>query len=153
MRNIRIRLKHVLCVGLLLLGGVVDSVQAQVVVIAHASVPVDSLGQVELYQLFSGNQEYWDNGLPVVIIDLASKGDIRDSFYNFLGKTSSRMRSIWLKRKLSGEGELPRSIEVEELLVETVSETEGAIGFASAASIVSNEKIKVLINAIPVVID
>ena len=135
---------------LLFLGAVGFSAHAQVTVIAHVSVPVDNLEQADLYQLFSGDQEYWDNGTPVVVVDLATKGKIRDSFYNYLGKSSSRMRSIWLKRKLTGEGELPKSVEVEDALVEMVSETEGAIGFVSTASVESNAKVKVLISEIPV---
>ncbi len=124
---------------------------AQISVVANKSVPVDTLGQAELYQLFAGDREYWNTEMRVVIVDLAQKGDVRDSFYDFLGKTSSRMRSIWLKRKLTGKGELPISVENETLLLKTVAETPGAIGFLSDSSVNSEEDIKVLMRTIPIV--
>lgn len=123
----------------------------QISVVANKSVPVDTLEQAELYQLFSGGREYWSSEMRVVIVDLAQKGEVRDSFYNFLGKTSSRMRSIWLRRKLTGEGELPISVENEMLLLKTVAETPGAIGFLSEASAESDGDVKVLMRTIPLV--
>ncbi len=124
---------------------------AQISVVANKSVPVDTLAQAELYQLFAGDREYWNSEMRVVIVDLAQKGDVRDSFYVFLGKTSSRMRSIWLKRKLTGEGELPISVDSEDLLLKTVAETPGAIGFLSDASVNGDEDVKVLMRTIPIV--
>ena len=127
--------------------------QSQINVIAHGSVPVDTLDKKELLQLFSGTKEYWKDGNPVVIMDLSINGRIRDSFYAFLGKPSSRMRSIWLKRKLTGEGELPQSIDSEEELIEKVASTEGAIGFVSTEIALNQNQVKVLISQIPLIRD
>ena len=122
---------------------------SQLVVIAHTSVPVDSLGKGELLRLFSGDREYWETGDPVVIADLAKKGNVRESFYEYIGKTSSRMRSLWLKRKLSGEGELPESFESEDELLDMVLNTPGAIGYLRAEMIADESEIKILITNIP----
>lgn len=130
---------------------VVLPASGQISVIAHDSVPVDSLNKKELLQLFSGDRDYWDDDLPVVIMDLSVNGAIRDSFYSFLGKTSSRMRSIWLKRKLTGEGDLPLSIDSEEELLLKVASTQGAIGFVSADIAKNTAEIKILISDIPFV--
>jgi ABC-type phosphate transport system substrate-binding protein len=124
-------------------------VQAQVTVIANAEVPVDSIGRGLLLELYTGDVERWQNQTPVIVIDLTTKGPVRDSFYAYLGKTSSRMRSIWLKRKLTGEGELPESIDSEEDLIDRVAQTEGAIGFVSAGLAERHPEVKILIAAIP----
>ncbi|MDZ4700656.1 MAG: hypothetical protein SH809_13185 [Rhodothermales bacterium] len=121
----------------------------QVVVVAHASVPADSISKNELLRLFSGDIEHWADGSPVIVVDLAEKGAVRDSFYAYLGKTSSRMRSVWLKRKLTGEGELPHSIESQEELIDVISQTAGAIGFVSRELTNGHPEIKVLIDSIP----
>ena len=126
--------------------------KAQVTVIAHESVPVDSLDKSDLLKLFSGTTEYWENQIPVTIVDLALEGEVRDAFYSYLGRPSSRMRSIWLKRKLTGEGELPQSMGSEEELLKLVSSTEGAIGFVSSAHAEDYPTIKVLIPDIPLVV-
>ena len=124
----------------------------QLVVIAHTSVPIDSLEKGELLRLFSGDLEYWDSGDPVVIADLSKKGRVRESFYEYIGKTSSRMRSLWLRRKLSGEGELPEFFESEDDLLEMVLNTPGAIGYLRAETIMNvSEELKVLISGIPLV--
>jgi len=151
MRNIQIKTRLAPLLTLMLSGIIAPSVAAQISVVAHKSVPVESIAQTDLYQLFAGDKEYWDGDTPVVIVDLAQKGELRDSFYNYLGKTSSRMRSIWLKRKLTGEGELPISVESENLLVETVADTQGAIGFVSDTYAAEHEEVKVLISGIPLV--
>ena len=131
----------------------VSPAHSQVTVIAHQSVPVDSLNKKELLQLFSGTKDQWNDGHPVIIMDLSINGTIRDSFYAYLGKTSSRMRSIWLKRKLTGEGELPQSIGSEQELLELVASTQGAIGFVSADLVLNYDQVKVLISQIPIVKD
>ena len=98
-----------------------------------------------MLQLFSGTTEYWPDGVPVMIVDLAARGRVREAFYAYLGKTSSRMRSIWLKRKLTGEGELPESVESEEELIEKVASTPGAIGFVSSRRAQNHPGVKLLI--------
>jgi ABC-type phosphate transport system substrate-binding protein len=126
---------------------------AQVTVVAYAAAPLDSLEKGQLLKYFTGDTEYWPDDVPIVIVDLAAKGPIRDSFYAFLGKTSSRMRSIWLKRKLTGEGELPESIASEEELISKVASTAGAIGFVSAEIARAHPEVKILIGNIPLAED
>ncbi|MEZ4700237.1 MAG: hypothetical protein R2834_07910 [Rhodothermales bacterium] len=137
-------------VAAVLLGAVVRPATGQIAVVANKSVPVESLDKHELLRLFAGDIEYWDNGEAVVIVDLSAKGEVRDSFYAYLGKTSSRMRSIWLKRKLTGEGELPRTMDSEEALLDAIASTHGAIGFASLPRVAQHPDVKVLIDSIPV---
>lgn len=115
---------------------------AQVLVIAHKSVPAESIDRGMLLDFYTGDIRSWPNGQPVVVIDLAPRTDVKETFYRYLGKTSSRMRSIWLKRKLSGEGDPPESLETEEEMVKRVGSTPGAVGFVSRDKI--NNRVKVL---------
>lgn len=117
-------------------------VQSQVAVIAHASVPVTSIDRSLLLDFYTGDARSWSNGQPVVVLDLAQRTEIRETFYRYLGKTSSRMRSIWLKRKLAGEGDPPFAAETEEQMLAYVSRTPGAVGFVSQEKV--NRRVKVL---------
>lgn len=105
----------------------------QIAVIAHPSVPVDSMSKSKIVDLFTGDIRIWDNGQPVIALDLQTPRDVRKTFYKALGKSSARMRSIWMKKKLSGEGDAPQSVETEDEVVAKVAATPGSISFVRAA--------------------
>jgi ABC-type phosphate transport system substrate-binding protein len=116
-------------VTLLLLLSWPEASLSQVAVIAHKSVPIDHIEKSELLDFFTGDIKKWNDEQPVVILDLKPRGDIKKAFYKFLGKSPSRMKSIWLKKMLSGEGDPPLSMKSEMELLEKVASTPGAIGF------------------------
>ncbi len=138
---LRIMLSNVMVV----LGSLVfwaASAHAQVAIIAHKSVPADEIKKTELLDFYTGDIKKWGNQTPVVVFDLKSKSEVKEVFYNFLGRSPSRMKSIWLKKMLSGEGEPPQALESEEEMVKKVAETAGAIGFVSKAKL--NDEVKTL---------
>ena len=114
----------------------------QVAVVAHKSVPVDSISKSELLDLYTGETSIWRDGEPVVVFDLKERGKTRKTFYKFLGMASSRIKSIWLKRMLLGEADPPQSLKSEEELLRKVSTTKGAIGFLDRSK--PNGKVKIL---------
>lgn len=116
---------------------------AQVAVIAHKSVPVNKIEKSELLDFYSGDIRKLSDGEPVVVLDLQPKGEVKETFYKFLGKSTSRMKSIWMKKMLSGEGDPPESIDSEEEMLKKVAATPGAIGFVSQSKV--SEDVKVLI--------
>ena len=65
----------------------------------------------------------------IVLIDLKPKTDVKVAFYDYLGKSASRMKSIWMKNMLTGEGQPPVSVETQEAILERVATTPGAIGY------------------------
>ena len=114
----------------------------QVAVIAHKSVPVDSINKSELLDLYTGETSIWRDSEPVIIFDLKEKGKTRKTFYKFLGMSSSRIKSRWLIRMLSGEADPPEFLKSEEELLRKVSTTKGAIGFLDRSK--PNGKVKIL---------
>lgn len=102
---------------------------AEVAVIAHPSVPPDQLDKSRLFDLYTGEVREWNNGSLVVLIDLKPKSEVKEAFYDYLGKSASRMKSIWMKNMLTGEGQPPVSVESQEALLERVASTPGAIGY------------------------
>ena len=127
-----------LCMLLLAAGS-----SAQVAVIANKSVPWDTLKKSQLLDFYTGDVKSWGNDVRVVVFDLKPKGEVRDAFYEFLGKPSSRMKSIWMKKMLSGEGEPPEALKTEEEMLQKVASTPGAIGFISRAK--TNDEVKTLL--------
>lgn len=114
--------------------------QAQVAIIAHKDVPVDQLTQPQLFDFYTGDVKRWENKDPVVVFTLKPKTAVQDSFFRLLGRTSSRMKSIWMKNMLSGEGDPPESLGSEAAVLHKVANTPGAIGFISRDSINGNVK-------------
>ena len=124
---------------------IVVNSNAQVAVIAHKSVPLDKISETILLDIYSGDIKWWDNGDPVIVFDLSEKTEVKSAFYNYLGKSTSRMKSIWLKKMLSGEGEPPEALNSEDEMLKIVGETVGAIGFISKNKVVSEVKVLVLV--------
>ena len=116
---------------------------AQVAVVAHPSVPVDKIEKGKLLDFYTRDIKKWPDGQAVVVFDLKPKGAVRKRFFKFLGKSSSRMKSIWLKKMLSGEGEPPEAVESEAVMVEKVAVTEGGVGFVGEGEV--KGKVKVLL--------
>lgn len=118
------------------------SASGQVAVIANKSVPVDSLKKSDLINFYTGDIKVWSDHQSVIVFDLKNKNDVKKKFYDFLGKSSSRMKSIWLKKMLSGEGDPPEALSTEDEIVKRVASTAGAIGFVDKAK--ANQNVKTL---------
>lgn len=116
---------------------------SQVAVIAHKSVPVDKIDKSDLLDCYTGDKSFWSDDVPVIIFDLEEKGEIREIFYNFLGMSPTRIKSIWMKRLLSGDADPPEFLESEDEMLKKVASTPGAIGFVSQS--ILNDEVKTVI--------
>jgi ABC-type phosphate transport system substrate-binding protein len=120
---------------------------AQVAVIAHKNVPMTKIDRSALLDFYTFDKKEWSSGEPVVIKDLKPKTEVKSTFYDYLGKSTSRMKSIWLKMMLSGEGDPPETLQSEDEMVKKVASTPGALGFVGADKV--NNDVKILLT-IPV---
>ena len=121
------------------------NVFAQVAVITNPSVEKNDITSGELLDFYSRDVRVWKNGDPVIVFDLKSRSEIKDTFYSFLGKSTSRMKSIWMKKMLSGEGDPPEALETEEAMLQKVASTPGAIGFVGQSRVTEDVKVLVVI--------
>ncbi len=132
-------------VTLLFLFSWAEALFPQVAVIAHKSVPVDTIKKSELLDFYTADIKKWINGDKVILNDLKPKGEVKKIFYKFLGKTPSRMKSIWLRNMLSGEGDPPEALKSEEEMLQKIAATPGAIGFLSHTKVDNNVKTLIVI--------
>lgn len=119
----------------------------QVAVIAHKDVPASELEKSQLLDFYIGDIKKWSDDTPVILFDLKTRTITRQKFYKFLGKTPSRMKSIWMKNMLSGEGEPPKTLDSEEEVMKHVAQTKGVIGFVDAKLV--NDSVKRLMIIAP----
>jgi ABC-type phosphate transport system substrate-binding protein len=116
---------------------------AQVAIIANKSVPEELLNSSKILDFYSKDVRTWSNGDPVTVFDLKPKNEVKKTFYEFLGISISRIKSIWLKNMLSGEGDPPKALESEEEMIQKIVETKGSIGYISAEKV--NDQIRTLL--------
>lgn len=115
----------------------------QVAVIAHKSAPLDSIKKSVLLDFYARDIKKWSDGQPIIVFDLKPSTEVKMVFYNYLGRSPSRMKSIWLKKMLSGEGDPPEAMASEKEVLAKVAATAGAIGFVSKALV--RDSVKVLL--------
>lgn len=118
---------------------------AQVAVISHLDAPADTLASTRLLDFYTGDVQTWNGEMAVVFFDLKPRTEVKKAFYHFLGKSPSRMKSIWMKRLLAGEGEPPQALGSNREMLAKVAATPGAIGFALRDSVHGPVKILAII--------
>ena len=121
---------------------IINISNAQVAVIANKSVQAEKISKTELLDFYTGDVKEWEDEQRVYVFDLKIKSETRKNFYAYLGKSSSRMKSIWMKNLLSGNGEPPPALDSEAEMLEKIENTKGAIGFINYEKV--NDKVKVL---------
>jgi ABC-type phosphate transport system substrate-binding protein len=118
---------------------------SKVAVIAHKNVPLSDINQSKLLDFYTGDIRVWSDDKPVKVFDLKQKGDVKDNFYHYLGKSSSRMKSLWMKKMLSGEGDPPEAMQSASEMLKKVAATPGAIGFVNFDKVNNNIKVLAII--------
>jgi ABC-type phosphate transport system substrate-binding protein len=110
---------------------------AQVVVIAHPSSAAASLSDSDARNLFTLETARLggDRVTPVVLENGV------DGFYRWIGRDFSDLRKVWLRKKLSGEGNPPQTLASAAAVVAHVSSTPGAIGYVPAAAATGSVKV------------
>lgn len=114
--------------------------RAQVVVIAHPSVPVSSIDNASLVDIYMLTRSKWADDTPIRVFTLKKGSALVERFYSHLGLNTLTLNKQWLRIQLTGEGRAPTAISEEEI-VEHVAATPGAIGFIDASRVTANVKI------------
>jgi ABC-type phosphate transport system substrate-binding protein len=116
--------------------------QAQVIVIANASVKSVAVSKSELRDVFTGASSNLKDGSSVAPV-LLKQGATHNEFLTaYLGKSDTALRATWRSQVFSGQATMPRSLESETAVVEYVAQKTGAIGYVSKAT--PHEGVKVL---------
>jgi len=99
-------------------------------IIAHPLVEVESLSMGELKRLFTKQRSHWDDGTPVVVIELAGNAPARADFYRLvLKKTIDEMSLYWINQTMVHGAAPPVSHGSARRVYAHVARTPGAIAF------------------------
>lgn len=112
------------------------------VVVAHASVNARQIRTEDLRDIFLGERHTLQEG-PTVSPVFLRNGPTHEAFLKaYIGKSDGAFRAGWMRMVFTGKGTLPRTFESEADLLDYVSVTPGAIGYARSAG--SRPNVKVL---------
>lgn len=101
---------------------------AEDVLVVHPSVPIDTLDQVTLRDVFLGRRTTWPNGLRVVVV-LQRDGAASQRLASELGKTRQQLINWWKRLVFTGEGIMPEQVDGAAALIARVASLPGAIGW------------------------
>ncbi len=118
----------------------------EVAIIAHPSVQADSLDKKLLYNVYRGEVRSWEDGTKIKVWDLGERGETRESFYDYIGIRPSRLKSLWMKQLLTGEGEPPDEAQTQEEMVKKIMATPGSIGYVDKELVDKGVKLLLLID-------
>lgn len=120
-------------------------VTEKIVLIAHKSLKLPQVSASQVADLYT-LQTKEIAGQKVKLFDYAEDNDAKNILCSYIGKSSTELRKLWLKTKLSGAGSPPTTVTTPEEMVEKVSSTPGAIGFVSASKAGSNVTVIATLN-------
>lgn len=116
-----------------------------VALVAHKAVSNEVLSSREAAEIYRMENNKWDDGTLVIIVDLAVQSSVKSQFHNFINARERELKNVWMRFILSGEGRAPTVARSEEEVVSLVASTEGAIGYVSMAFVTDEVKVLALI--------
>jgi ABC-type phosphate transport system substrate-binding protein len=116
------------------------ALRAQVVIISHPEVSINSIDARTLVEIYTLARTEWKDGNPVRVFALRKGTSGLDRFHAYLGIDELALKKTWLRLQLTGEGRAPTVVGEEEM-VRRVSETPGAIGFIDISRVTSDVKV------------
>jgi ABC-type phosphate transport system substrate-binding protein len=122
------------------------AVAADVAIIAHPSVQADSLDKRLLNSVYRCEVRSWEDGTKIKVWDLGERGETKETFYDYIGIRPSRMKSLWMKQLLTGEGDPPNEAETQDDMLKKVMNTPGSIGYVDKDLVGSGVKLLMLID-------
>lgn len=117
------------------------SASAQVAVIAHKDVPADQLDARTIQAFYELEESKWRDNSRVVPFDLKDGVSVTEHFYAALGRKHKDFKKMWLRKKLSGEGQPPSQLNSDAEMIQKVAATPGALGFVSPDAVTDAVKV------------
>ena len=104
-------------------------------VVVNEKNPVTTLTRAQLSALFLKKTTTWDDGKPVLPLDLPDDAPARKAFSeDVLKKSISAVKSFWQQRIFSGRGVPPAERESEDEVLATLRSKDNAIGYVSGGT-------------------
>lgn len=109
---------------------------SDIAVVVHPNVPVDSLTVAELRRVALGDREFWPSNIRIVLMIRAPVARERDVVVKTIGRMSeAQFRQHWIGKVFRAETPTgPKIVYSQEMAIEAVGRTPGALTFVDASA-------------------
>jgi len=108
------------------------------IIVSQTTFIKDTLSTEELANIYRRKKLFWEDGVPIVPLNLPVTYSLRRSFsHTVLGEMPEEMDAYWSTQYFHGISP-PYVLASEQAVVEFVVTTPGAIGYVSATAINSH---------------
>ena len=114
----------------------------KVKIIANKDVPVNSLSQKELKNIFMGKKTKWQDKTSIKFTLLNRETDYK-KFLELIDYSAAKYERYWKKQVFTGKAKMPKTVKTAEEMIQYISENQGAIGYILTDKI-DNENIKII---------
>ncbi len=114
---------------------------SQIQIIANKSVKEGTINKAKLKNIFTLDSKQWANGSKIVVCDQKT-GSAKEDLCKAVGQSAANLAQLWLRVKLSGEGNPPTPVANDEDMLSKVASIPGAIGYVTAGK--ANGSVQVL---------
>ena len=119
--------------AVLLPGTGVEGQESDFKVIVNNDVEATSLPAKQLSRIFLKKIKRWEDDSSITVYDLDSDVPARDAFSRGVhGKSVSAIKSFWQRMIFSGRDVAPDEASTEDIMIQRVAATPGAIGYVSS---------------------
>ena len=121
---------------ILIIFALASPISQAVEIIANPSSKTESLSINQARNIFSMRTHNWPDGSPIKVYVLNDDNDLHKQFSKQnLRIYPYKLRRVWDRYTFSGTGQTPTTVASEEEMIEVISTTEGAIGYANKGSV------------------
>ncbi len=113
---------------------------AKIAVIANKDVKISSINKAKLLDVYTLDIAEF-GGNKIKVFDYSSETPTKKSFFGTFDKSISEFKQIWMKKKLTGNGNPPLNVGSEDDMVNKVASTSGAIGYVDSDKVTGAVKV------------
>lgn len=118
------------CIWLCPIWGNAAELTAQIQIIAHPSVQVETLSQAQLRSIYLMRQVVWPDGVAIRVFTLPARSAANLQFCREqLQMFPYQLERVWQKLTYSGTGTPPTELQDLQVMLQTIAATPGAIGY------------------------
>ena len=115
---------------------------SQIQIIANKSVKESSINKAKLKNIYTLDTKQWSDGSKIIVVDQRS-GGAKEDLCKAVGQPSANLAQLWMRVKLSGEGNPPTAVSNDDEMLSKVASIPGAIGYVTAGK--ANSSVQVLL--------
>lgn len=113
---------------------------SQIVLIANKGVELSVTSVAAVTDIYLLETQKTSNGKKLILFDL--KTDLNEKFYSAIGKSSTELKKLWMKKQLSGDGKAPIALDSEVEMLSKIASTPDAVGYISKEKV--SDAVKIL---------